>query len=1408
MSVLYVNMDDIFKDAGIDNARNALSSLNRKADRLFRDGPEDFFGVKPASISKRPARAEPDQDVAASARRNIAGGPQIAGSVNLQLPSDDSHITGRVGGLFKGKVKAPTEYPERHRTKKEAILRPTSLHIPLSRSKRPMNAEGATSFHFAHEPISKTHEEKTSVRGTKTRSGSASDHVLYIEREGAVAVADNHSRDDAAKHLNASTGQDVADANQLGMSLQIRPDDIFAASVHEHGNAKQNDFASTYIEREDALAHTEAGTAVLFTNISEIARERHEFWKLVEKKAPEPSPDKMTVTIGHHEFFWKNVAGDEDCPTALSEALAKANPKKEFTVTTADNRPIRKIMFRHGWRPPEKRPVEETKQQQAERKEREEMSSRGAKFIDGRGGRTQFRIVGELPYDVPQAARVRILEGFSAEFRKRGLPFIAVMHAPDHTNDDRNWHFHLVYHDRPAKRFTGRSEDHQWELSEKPFNQELARHQRMTEALSEEHKEAMSTHIGKWDFTVPYTYRQKCGHKKTAFPFAQNKNRDANRKNFVPRLRQVLTDLTNSELQHAGVKRRLDPRRYSEMGIHKKTEDHLGTTSSQLENLGIPTVDGISNEQKQWAFLQEQIDGQIDAGSRSIDLQMGDWNSSLVNSRMNAQDAALTRERMARWKHAKRIALEHRRVEAFIREQLERMESRAQKVESVTTKHIAAIAAQKASKRQIRHLGKYQQKRDEARQYLAWIADHTSDERLQIAKSLKVIDIKTEETGRLLNNINRAIALTGAQSKPIVLEKAQPTASKTMAPSIPTDAVKAEHSVSPIVENAPSSSLKPSVDSFLRQIVKMQRRLVEKDDWIIPNNPSLDELTVIRSQDYPAIQHDLRKILGEQEEDLNEVLVALKYNPGLLEPKTLAEGRTQMDAINKRFNLQSKDEKLKSDFIRFADEPELVALLKQIEAKRIAEPDADLKAVGSQSKAAPKLVPTEKVNLSTMVSRAITVMRENHLRPHILERANGLQLEFRDEDVVLFDIPQLVQINEPTTCKRVRGIQAKHDRAINRLTSFLEKYPDRAVLPDGGTEPKIPAGLPPELQDIARAYARDPILRKALHDAAAQSKAQTIDNSSRTSASHSGIIPERVSQSHEEKSDKAVAPAGFRYNSNGILVMLPLAGGPEVGGARNVTEDDLSVDASKESAQTTSSAGYSLAASSVSDDHSGVIHTKKHLDDETSEPQLTIEQEERTDRAHQAYIQNYLRETEHKTVELERDRDGIVWPRNRKHKDCQGIDFSQVTGSSADVLQRRFALQEKDLEAIELAWKDSLTDKIELDGEHAILGALPANLYRSGQKWLSTNLGDEMRARLRHDRKTSCEKAIVAWRSSTIKPATERRVAAKVAVAWLKRSNVELETVERKKLFADLRAGIAHNQSPNLHAQRNDDFWN
>jgi hypothetical protein len=67
------------------------------------------------------------------------------------------------------------------------------------------------------------------------------------------------------------------------------------------------------------------------------------------------------------------------------------------------------------------------------------------------GGRTQYRIIAELPHELGAAQYVEILKAFGRIFEERGLPYTATVHKPSDKGDARNFHAHIAYHNRPAR---------------------------------------------------------------------------------------------------------------------------------------------------------------------------------------------------------------------------------------------------------------------------------------------------------------------------------------------------------------------------------------------------------------------------------------------------------------------------------------------------------------------------------------------------------------------------------------------------------------------------------------------------------------------------------------------------------------------------------------------------------------------------------------------------------------------------------------------------------------------------------------------------------------------------------------------------------------------------------------------
>lgn len=179
-------------------------------------------------------------------------------------------------------------------------------------------------------------------------------------------------------------------------------------------------------------------------------------------------------------------------------------------------------------------------------------------------GRVQSRLTFELPFEISGPDRQWIVRQFAKEFDDRKLLWHAVIHSPDPHSDPRNFHCHLVYHDRAATRRAS----YNWE-------------------------------------------------------FASNKNRDAQGPSWIRMLRARLADYASRALKMAGKEKRYDPRSYAAMGIRKKPTKHIGPRAMALERSGVLTEKGSTNivreQQFEIADEQERIRIACEEGKRRVE---------------------------------------------------------------------------------------------------------------------------------------------------------------------------------------------------------------------------------------------------------------------------------------------------------------------------------------------------------------------------------------------------------------------------------------------------------------------------------------------------------------------------------------------------------------------------------------------------------------------------------------------------------------------------------------------------------------------------------------------------------------------------------------------------------------------
>lgn len=334
-----------------------------------------------------------------------------------------------------------------------------------------------------------------------------------------------------------------------------------------------------YIDRAAAVAIQPDGSRALITNIDADDRERESFWRQVEEHERESQPDKMSVCFAANGDFWADVVRDPACPPLLRKSYEEADHDKSVKFEIESAPAMRAFLATHpDWIANERKPKGVGDAEWADRPISQ------ARFHDGRDGRTQYRLVGELPKELGAQQCVELLRDVCRDFEKRKLPFVAVVHAPDAHNHDANWHFHLIFYDRPCRRIT------KADISE----------------LRREGHDVSKAEPGGWDFALRFPVPGCKG--RWNYPLRRNKDRRVIRDDYIETLRSKVAKITNTHLAAAGVTRRVDPGTYADMGLEIEPQEHLGAKSAVAEGKGRPTAAGTRNEEKQDRFFQNEIE--------------------------------------------------------------------------------------------------------------------------------------------------------------------------------------------------------------------------------------------------------------------------------------------------------------------------------------------------------------------------------------------------------------------------------------------------------------------------------------------------------------------------------------------------------------------------------------------------------------------------------------------------------------------------------------------------------------------------------------------------------------------------------------------------------------------------------
>ena len=558
-----------------------------------------------------------------------------------------------------------------------------------------------------------------------------------------------------------------------------------------------------YLTRPSSLAILVA-TRALVTNIDCDDDERANFWTTVEKHERKPSPDKMKFRGDDHPEFWEHVLSREDCPLEIRAKLAGPNRNSPKAFTIGSGKQVRAWLRKQpGWIEPQTNKKHSSSDPDA---------APLAEFVDGRGGRVQYRIAAELPDELTPSQNFALLADFVREFEERELPFVAVMHAPDEHNHRKNWHFHIAYYDRPCRRINSDDID---QLAHKGFN-------------------VAELKPGMWDFAVevPVPGRKN----RTTFPLRANKVPEVSGSKEWPKtLRVALAKVVNRHLADAGINRRVSPETFEQMGVAADPQEHLGTAQNALETRGVATLVGIENERKQWQAIQAQAEARYQA-------DLSEAEAACVRAMIRqspTNDDALEMRRKLRDKLQQAAKLKYDAL--LLDQEMERAASRARMVRERNLQLVKACDAdpQNANQRERVEHGKLVR---QATQYLIELEEKQADDRA-LATRWRAIAWRCIESARAIaKQMETTLSIA-----PRVRTAAPPPSAPAISRPMSVSAAPPERTIPPSVEPATPQPAAPGVYGSSLSLEEIERRIAEINarggtggGQTVPNDPPSD----------------------------------------------------------------------------------------------------------------------------------------------------------------------------------------------------------------------------------------------------------------------------------------------------------------------------------------------------------------------------------------------------------------------------------------------------------------------------------------------------------------------------------------------------------------------------------------
>jgi hypothetical protein len=294
----------------------------------------------------------------------------------------------------------------------------------LEATSRPHGADGAQSFHFKIQTLSRGDELKAALKSpsaVKRFRAALGNHQRYIEREGAaerVLIPDAVGQQDYIDNIEKT--ERVTDQTDNAPTVEVSS----------------------------------------FGNIPGASADRGQFWKLVEQFERVPNHTVVFNPAVDPAVFERARTISKrwvDIPDKVQKALAADEPSN-IQVSTETGLDLIKLFVEAGQH-------DGYASEDDEDADAKPDPGKAVKIKLGRGGVVQIRLVMELPAELTPRQRLDLSQEFCRPYEDKNLRYWAVVHAPTEGNDSRNYHLHINLHDRPCSQLTLPDGNQVWDFA-------------------------------------------------------------------------------------------------------------------------------------------------------------------------------------------------------------------------------------------------------------------------------------------------------------------------------------------------------------------------------------------------------------------------------------------------------------------------------------------------------------------------------------------------------------------------------------------------------------------------------------------------------------------------------------------------------------------------------------------------------------------------------------------------------------------------------------------------------------------------------------------------------------------------------------------------------------------------------